>query len=489
MAATADTPLDRSGTQWAPFIEWALDNPTYEGNPYDLPATATFVHAGSGETRTTGMYYDGHDTWRFRFTGTRTGTWTFSTSSPDPDLDGRQGKLSVGPNPNPNATGFVTGRGNKWARPTGEHGALRAFVPQLLMYTAPKLFHGHPEKVDADIQTFLVEHGFNGFHVTGDCHWFDIDTQASNEIDSDDPNPDPRTFEALDMLITKVHAAGGMVHLWAWGDDARHWTPCRWGKNGKVDQRLQRYIAARLGPLPGWTMGYGFDNFEWVNEEDLRGWHDYLHRHFGWPHLLGARGPTNDFAQIYDGLDYWSYEQHRPDYRKYVETIELRPDKPSFSEDRFRIRQNDHYAFKDYDMEMTRRGLWHSTMAGGVANIWGCLEGQPAELGSRIYPNPEWIKTWSLFFERRFVADMTRDETVSDGVCLKRPTKAHYVFYKEDTDSIALDLREMDGSQHAVAVDTMKAYKEIELGPLAPEKQTWNAPCRSDWAIAIGKFE
>ena len=53
----------------------------------------------------------------------------------------------------------------------------------------------------------------------------------------------------LELLITKVHAAGGLVHIWAWGDEARRWTPVRWGKNGKVDKRLQRYIAARLGPL------------------------------------------------------------------------------------------------------------------------------------------------------------------------------------------------------------------------------------------------
>ncbi|MAG93645.1 MAG: hypothetical protein CMJ48_07840, partial [Planctomycetaceae bacterium] len=52
-------------------------------------------------------------------------------------------------------------------------------------------------------------------------------------------------------------------------------------------------------------------------------------------------------------------------------------------EDRFRIRHSKTYADKDYTMEMTRRGLWHSTMAGGVANIWGHLpRGHDAWLGS-----------------------------------------------------------------------------------------------------------
>ena len=69
--------LDKVGTQCAPFMEWSLENPTFSGNPYDVIAAATFVHAGSGETRTTAMFYAGGTTRKFRFTGTRTGTWTF----------------------------------------------------------------------------------------------------------------------------------------------------------------------------------------------------------------------------------------------------------------------------------------------------------------------------------------------------------------------------------------------------------------------------
>jgi hypothetical protein len=208
----------------------------------------------------------------------------------------------------------------------------------------------------------------------------------------------------------------------------------------------------------------------------------------GWPHLLGCRAHKNLPAQIYEGLDYSSYEQHRPDYEKYVETIMLRPGKPSFSEDRFRIRKSEEYASKDYDMEMTRRGLWHSTMAGGVANIWGHLEGGAGPSGSRPYPRPEWIKTWSRFFEWRFVKDMVRAPALTDGVCLERPTGQHFVFYREASSSLRMDLSRMRGSQRVVAVDAAKPYAEIALGELAPGKHTWTAPHRSDWAIAVGEF-
>lgn len=68
--------LDRVNTLWTPYIECSLENHTFEGNAFDVIVTATFVHEQSGEKRTTGMFYDGGDTWRFRFTATRIGKWT-----------------------------------------------------------------------------------------------------------------------------------------------------------------------------------------------------------------------------------------------------------------------------------------------------------------------------------------------------------------------------------------------------------------------------
>ena len=141
-------------------------------------------------------------------------------------------------------------------------------------------------------------------------------------------------------------------------------------------------------------------------------------------------------------------------------------------------------------MEMTRRGLWHSTMAGGVANIWGYLpRGRDSWLGSAPFEHPEWIKTYARFFAHRFLNDMTPAPDITDGVCLKVPAGTHYVFYKGDTASIEMDLSEMARGQGAVALDTKKPYRELRLGRLATEKQTWTAPNRSDWAIAVGKFE
>jgi hypothetical protein len=232
-------------------------------------------------------------------------------------------------------------------------------------------------------------------------------------------------------------------------------------------------------------MGYGYDLWEWVKGEELTSWHKFMHEHFGWKHLLGARSWTNSLKQLSEAMDYSSYEQHRPDYDKYVETIAARPGRPSFSEDRFRIRGQ----AKDYTMEETRRGLWHSTMAGGVANIWGNLkEGRRPGGGSLVYPRPEWIKTYSVFFQNRFRIDMVRGKDITDGVCLKRPDSVHYVFYKEDATSIEMDLSQMKGAQPAIAVDTARPYAEVDLGRLTAEEHIWKAPFETDWAVAVGNF-
>ena len=67
----------------------------FKGNPYELVANVTFVHAASGKKHTTGMFYDGGNTWKFRFTSTRPGRWTFVTSSHDEDLDRKQGTVTI----------------------------------------------------------------------------------------------------------------------------------------------------------------------------------------------------------------------------------------------------------------------------------------------------------------------------------------------------------------------------------------------------------
>jgi hypothetical protein len=235
-------------------------------------------------------------------------------------------------------------------------------------------------------------------------------------------------------------------------------------------------------------MGYGFDLQEWVGGEGLAAWHRHMHEHMGWFHFLGGRagGPTSgtDHSAYVDfnrPLDYAGYQHWKPSYDVYVAALEAIPGKPVMSEDRFRIRGRS----KDYSMEQTRRGLWQSAMAGGVANIWGNLRPEATEGGSSPYERREWIRTCATFFGCRFRRDLVRDNSITDAVCLRTPRHDLFIFYKECTATVQMDLSGMPGPARAVAVDAMKPYAETDLGEVAPEARTWHAPYESDWAIAV----
>ncbi|MEO1401601.1 MAG: DUF5060 domain-containing protein [Cyanobacteria bacterium J06635_1] len=501
---------NRNAEMWE-YEEWDVKDSTWSGNPFDVEATVTFKHQKTGEIRKTGMFYDNNNTWSFRFTGDQLGKWTYTTSSKDADLNGLSGTVEVKPNDDKDAYGFVTqapGDGSKWARQQGNEGKVEAFVPQLLMSGDISRYDNNLGQIDKDIQTFIDGHGFTGFHVTELAgRWFDFDLKsARNQVNSNMKNPDTETFEVLEDLISKTNDAGGIVHLWAWGDADRGLTPgdknkalLSGGINGEVDKRLQRYIAARLGPVAGWSLGYGFDLNEWVTESQIQKWHDNLQSQLGWEHSIGGRssgpnsGTNHSKAKSFnEGLSYSGYEHHRPDYDVYSAALDALPGQPVLSEDRFRIRNGGRFASKDYTPESTRRGLWQSTMAGGVGNIWGnyVQDWDPTKI-SETYSNKNQIKTYSRFFfgEDRFLAGMTQANNLTDGYALKTSDNQNYVFYKENTASIQLDLSKLDGPQRAVAVNTENAYKEIDLGVLAAKNQTIKLSGTSDWAISVGKFE
>lgn len=497
MAADLDT---MQGTQWSPYLQWTVVNPTWSGNAFDIQATVEFTHHPSGDMRRTEMFFVDGKSWAFRFTGTRLGMWSFVTSSEDKDLRGHTGKVMIAPNPRSDAHGFLKKFGSKWGWEATEN----AFVPQLVMWdyvtgsNSPRVFHNKPELVDRKIKEFIVDHGFTGFHVPViGGRWFGIDN-TSDRVESTMTEPDPRTFEALELLISKTHQAGGLVHIWPWGDHQRSQTSrsLTGGIGGVIDKRLQRYIAARLGPIPGWSMGYGFDLDEWVKASQVKVWRDSMHRHMGWSHFLGGRpvGPNSGTDHTSNalwnkGLDYSSYEHHRPTYEVFLAAVQATPGKPVMSEDRFRIRTG-RYPRKDYTEELTRRGLYDSTMAGGIANIWGI---HPDLSQGGVYPNKEQIKTYSVFFhdKGRFLADMKPANQLSDdaeiNTLLSRGAQS-LVLYREASAAMHVNLAGLPAPLPAVAVDTRKAYSEIHLGNLQPKAQTIKLPEVSDWVVAVGHF-
>ncbi|MEM9774588.1 MAG: DUF5060 domain-containing protein [Chloroflexota bacterium] len=483
--ATPTPVADYTGTLLN-YMDIAFANPTWSGNPFDLVATVTFTHIDTGEQRETEMFYNDNDEWKARFTAEYTGRWMYSSTSSDPDLDGLSGTIHIDPS---DAKGFVIADGTKWSRSgTGE-----VFVPQFVMLGDLTNFFNDSTQIDNDINLFFNGHGFNGFHVRGYCHLFELGASGNynatcENINAADADPDLDTFQTLEDIIETTYQNGGVVHLWMYGDNMRQQNATKWGLNGTIDQRMQRYLAARLGPMPGWSMGYGYDVFEWATPAQIETWYNYIQDKSGWDHLLGARGAKNQIMQYTDVLSYAAYEQHHPDQTWYFNAIDFRPTKPAFSEDRFRVDQA--FAAKDYTFEETRRGMWHSTMAGGVANIWGNMqfdEGGSYEEGSRAYPNAAELKAYADFVAPRFRADMERCNTLTDGVCLQSTADQLAIIYKENTSSISLDLSWMTNS--SIPYTALNTITGDEFsGTFTNQNQTWSAPSNSDWALSIGDY-
>lgn len=388
-------------------------------------------------------------------------------------------------------------------------GTDQAFVPNYIMIDAlfrniipqkSKQFQEYDysliteEHIDKFINEFMHGHGFNGIHLPVFGQWFHI---GDNVVTEKDSIPDPKTFDKLAMIIKKVYQAGGSTYLWVWGDHQRRWTSksTKDGVMGKQEQAVMDMIAEKLGPLKGWFMGYGFDLWEWVTEEDLKKWHDYMWSKPGWNHLLGARsGRLGTFSnghmgapvsnkilnQIYEGLDFSDYELFRPSYEDLIKTINTRPTKPSLAGDRYRVRNSppSPYPWKDYSEDMTRRGLWYHTMAGGIGAIWGNMD------STGVYSNKDELKCFSVFWNdnNRFRKDMIVDNEITNGYCL-RDADNYYVFYKENTNKIEYGFS--GKAKKVIAVDTKKKYEEINLGTKKSGNHVFNAPYVSDWAIAV----
>lgn len=464
------------------FKEWSAGSTSWSGNAYDVVATVTFTHTATSATHVTEMFYDTLNTWKFRFAGDKLGAWTYASVSSDTDLNGLTGGFTIDHNPNSDAMGFLTNDGNRFALQYGNGGETKGFPLNIYMNGEdyPEFVHNFTS--DAIINNYLNDadqYGFNTVFVHVCNNWFDFGSLAYDTHTSVDPDPD--TFVVLENIVSLARIKDMRVHLWAWGDESRKWTPIGVGGiNGVPDQRIQRYIAARLGPIPGWTMNYGFDLTEWTTEAQVAAWALYLHNHFGWQHMLWARERYDSELDAKSYPDISNASGNPFTYDDAVTNLNTDLTRPHIWEERFWLLRSGIWTMED-----TRRALWDYVFAGGIGAFWGFYlnKWEPPP-----YPNPEMLVTANRFLNCRFLLNMERAESLSDGHCLKSTTNLNYLFYKESTTTVQMDLSGMASSQSGIAVDTKLDYAEIDMGLRSATNQTWTAPYSSDWGIAIGDF-
>ncbi len=486
------TEADGSGVLWQP-LEWSVENTSWSDNPFDLVAAVTFTHS-SGASHETEMFYDGDDTWKFRFTGTLTGTWMYSSSSEDPELDGRQGTVEVAPNPG--GRGFVTSQGNKFAIQSGDNGELRGWLfNNFQTDNYPQFFHAHLVPFDPGAEQKMTQYasyardrGFTSVYLMLVNNLLTWGAFGSNDVTDNDP--DLKTFRILDELLESARAEGIHVHFWRWGDASRRWSPdgLPGGINGSVDQRVSRYFCARLGALPSWSIGYGFDLHEWVSRSELDAWKKFMHDHLDWPHLISARSHRFSNAdQAITGYAQGDRElgqsaPESPNYDQLVSLLDADGDRPHMLEERNVLGR------WGVDAGDTRRLMWRSAMAGGVGGWYGFFDKDPVFSRDSGYPNDAELLTHGRFWSDRFLLGFRRDNARSNGFVLRDEGWNHVVVYRENAASIDIDLSRASGPLRAVAVDARAGYEERDLGMLEARDQTIDLPRNSDWAVAVGSF-
>jgi len=536
------------------YEEWSIANPSWNGNEYDVVATVTFTHADSALAHTTEMFYAGSNTWKFRFTGTRPGRWTFRTASRDPELNGHKGQVTVKPNPDPMIKGFLTHVGNRFAIMGRDDRDLQPYVYQVYMNQQDyEQQYNHASRVWDDpvhrqhlVESYwndTVDNGFKVYFVAMFYSWFQQGALDTNMLDSPGVfTPDPEVFDALEYAIKYAHQRGGRTHIWAWGDQGRKQTPnlLPGGVLGDAHKRLMRYTAARLGPIPGWCMNFGFDTLELPNPEAITSqWANYLNERMGWKHMLCARGWKNSAFAInsyagFSGRYELTTTKHGPaGYNEIRHDLASDSSKPHLYEERHTYNRfkyvapgagqepgdgPDQYGMSDgyacwpvklssaeqarLNEDGSRRLIWWEQMAGGMGGFFGHFSVRfnsygPFSQNCGCGYHPDSLKRAFRCFrdfwaKDRFKFDMVVDaDRVRNGIgyCLRTRDYRNFIFFVENDGRVEIDLAGMPGAQRVIAVDAKQEYSEIPKGNVSAGWRRIDLGYSSDWAIAVGRFE
>jgi hypothetical protein len=405
---------------------------------WDVEGCCEWTHESGTIQRKSLIWYSGSNhTYVYRFGASLQGRWTGKTTSPVTALNSLQLNVTVGPSRNPNRIGWsgqLRDEPTAWAHQKGAEGKLVKRTPVLIMMPDVQRWHDDLGRMRSFVNEFNENHGFNGGHIsTIGRGWFDIDHGfngghistigrgwfdiASNEdLRAAPPAPDVRTFAALEAVASEWSERGGWLHLWMWGKgNTADFSKLPGGHEGPHSRRINRYIAARLAPVPGWSMGIGWDVEFWVDERKLKWWLDDLIPQLGgWHHWIGLRYSDSDIGKGHDPEpanrgEYLARGIHwntlRPAHEQYAgwehwptvtsdaaidQTRTVFPDRPTMSEDRFRQRQGVYRQkdMRDDDDILKEIPRWGTR---GVGAIYGRLL-QPGTDGSEPWPNKAAIK-------------------------------------------------------------------------------------------------
>ena len=313
----------------------------------------------------------------------------------------------------------LTNPAGYWRRPDGTR-----FVPALMM--APRLRHMTDEVMTQTIER-CIRNGFNGLHLYIQEDFFDFGATSFEDINTENINDE--CFVRLNTLAAKLSEKKLWLHFWLWGDVENKSHPSViFGKNSPTEQSIYARLGLALNRQRNRTsIGYGWDANEFLNLIDVEMWRANMRLVFGneFPLLIRTKkGEYNDFFPVA------SLEHIRPTEEDLRRLNEQYPDKPKFSEDRWRATEH-----PDYDSE--RHGfnrniteeeqlviLWNCTFNGGIAGIYGKLPNggeDIAEYGSLDYRLAAQFRVWRTWHDQHF-GNVHQWKLIRDGgTIIERP--------------------------------------------------------------------
>lgn len=283
---------------WHDFV---FEAPSASGNLFDVVAEVDWTHEDGETVREAQAFYTGHGhAFAFRIGAEKLGRWTGVTSSAVTELDGLVLHATVTALTKPDRSGFHVFNPSEptwWMQQKGPTGEAVRIAPRLVMWDTVDKIHRDPRRLQEHVDLWADTYGFTGAHPSNIARWWfginegPIDGSWRFDLLTLNSNPDPQTFVALEMLADRWLDKGGHIHLWQYADSQRAGasSDLPGGENGIVAQRLDRYVSARLGPVPGWSLGYGFDCWESISAANIGVWVNRIASRMGWFHWIGAR--------------------------------------------------------------------------------------------------------------------------------------------------------------------------------------------------------
>ncbi|MFH1435274.1 MAG: DUF5060 domain-containing protein, partial [Pseudomonadota bacterium] len=320
-------------TLWHPYGEWSFENASWDGNPFDVQARATFSDGPAPY-----LFYDGGSTWKLRYMCTQIGTFTFATASSDPELNGLEGTVVC--RDNPGAMGLLTAGGTN-NKKFFVRGWEKAIAPAWVMMpdiTANSTgTPDDPSVINDWIANNIDATGFKGAHNMGCANiWYDWDCDGTRANCASE-DPDPRTFRAFEELMETLYGHGAFIHIWMFWDCQRDRCD-KYHDDAARQERLRHTFADRWGAIPHWMIGEGFDNFEDDDTAYANKWFHDIFERLAWPHLLGMRSLHDSYEVICTDCSYRSWENVEMTYARWSDSYDAAADRPSFEEDRYRVR-------------------------------------------------------------------------------------------------------------------------------------------------------